>query len=87
MFTLFYESGIGWFDVVANGLCWMLIAATIAFLGWLGYDLVTGPRKQRAEVKRMLAGLDTVQDITGVSTSISGAHRPFGPGKRSKQGV
>lgn len=84
MFTFFYESGISWFDTVANGLCWMLIVSAVAFTAWLGYDLVTGPRKQRAEVKRMLEGLDSIMNLTTRDISISGAHRPFAPGKRAK---
>lgn len=89
MFTFFYESGIHWFDTVVNGLCWMLIVSAVVFTVWLGYDLVTGPRKQRAEVKRMLEGINDAKSTNYGSQliTLSGASKPFAPGKRSKQGV
>jgi hypothetical protein len=70
---------------MANGLIWLIIVAVAAFVFWLGHDMITGPRRQREDVKRMLAGLDTTKDIMGVS--LKAAHEPsspFAPG--SKQG-
>lgn len=93
MMDIFYHSGIDWFDNMANGLCWFLIFAAVAFLAWVGFDMITGPRRQRAEVVRMLAGLDTAKDISGVgvlnshkniSTSDKPKTRPFGPKKVNK---
>ena len=80
MFTLFYESGIHWFDVVANGCIWLLIAAMLTFMVWFGYDLITGPRKQREEIKRMLDGISDAKrtNYRHELISLSGASRPFG---------
>ena len=86
MFDIFYTGGPEWFNAFANGVCWFLIASVLAFLGWLAHDLVTGPKRQREEVKRMLSGLDAVQDVTGISPkdSLSGARRPFSTPKSHK---
>lgn len=42
MWTLFYESGTKWFDVLANGSIYLIIVVFIAFLIWLGHDIITG---------------------------------------------
>ncbi len=87
MFTLFYESGIGWFDTVANGMVWLCISAFAACMIWLGYDLVTGPRKQREEVKRMLEGINNAKrtNYGHELISLSGASRPFGRKEKTKK--
>lgn len=81
MFTLFYESGNHWFDVIANCCVWFLIAAALFFTGWVGYDLVTGPRKQREEVKRMLEGITSAKGAAvfghELTRNLSGASKPF----------
>ena len=89
MMNIFYHSHVAWFENVANGCIWMIIVTAFAFLVWVGHDIVTGPRRQREDVKRMLAGLDTTKDITGVS--LKAAHEPSSPfahgnkqGKRRK---
>jgi hypothetical protein len=42
---IFYESGSSpWFDYVANGSIYLLIAVGIAFLGWLLFDIVHGKK-------------------------------------------
>jgi hypothetical protein len=71
--NIFYKSGILWFDYVANGCIWALILTFTVFLLWLGFDLVTGPRRQRADVARMLSGLDTTLAVTGISSHRAGA--------------
>lgn len=80
--NIFYTSTITWFDYLTNGMCWLLIAAFATFAVWIGWDVVTGPRKHREEIKRMLDGLDTIQETTGVGVKKS----PFAPdqGKRRK---
>lgn len=85
MFTFFYKSGITWFDTVANGCIWALIVAALAFVVWVGYDMVTGPRKQRAELERLLKGLDTSTAEINTHKDNGAAKlktRPFGPGSR-----
>lgn len=86
MFTFFYKSGITWFDTVANGCIWALIVAAVAFVVWVGYDMITGPRKQRAELERLLDGIDSQSVLTINTHKVNGAAkpktRPFGPGSR-----
>jgi len=61
--NVFYTSDVEWFGNVANGLIWAIILAFVGFLVWLGYDMITGPRRQRAEVARMLEGLETSNTV------------------------
>lgn len=83
--NVFYVSDIPWFDSFANGMIWFLIVAAVAFVVWVGYDMITGPRKQRAELERLLKGLDTSTAEINTHKDNGAAKlktRPFGPGSR-----
>lgn len=40
--NIFYQSHVQWFENVANGAIWLIIAAVVACLVWLAYDIVKG---------------------------------------------
>lgn len=71
--NVFYVSDIPWFDFMANGMIWVIAAALLALIIWIGYDVVTGPRKQAAELQRLLDGLDT--SVASISSHKASGNR------------
>jgi len=93
---MFYKADIPWFGIFANSMIWVLIVASAAFITWLAYDMITGSRKQREEVERMLTGLDATSVVTGAgalkavserdSMPVAGERKsPFAPGQGKRR--
>lgn len=87
---MFYEDNTKWFETLANAFVWILIAAAAAFLIWIACDLITGPRRQRIEVARMLAGIEkaVVENSTTDKASVSSAPittSPFAPKNKNNK--
>ncbi len=100
MDDLFYHHGTPWFDYLANGSILLLILFFAIFVGWFIYSVVTGRKRDRADLKRMLTGLDQdtfkpeIGDITAgfehasfapSGTAYVAPRRPFAPENRGKR--
>lgn len=40
--NIFYHSHVQWFETFANGCIWAIIAAVVALIVWLAYDMIKG---------------------------------------------